>query len=35
MQTGRFTQYTAESPAAAWYVFFLFHKNVAQGATFL
>jgi hypothetical protein len=35
MQAGRFTRYTAESPAAAWYTFYLLHKNVAQGATFL
>jgi hypothetical protein len=29
-QTGRFTRYTAASPAAARYTFYLFHKNVAQ-----
>jgi hypothetical protein len=35
MQAGRFTRYTADSPAAAWYTFYLFHKNVAPCATFL
>jgi len=32
MQTGRFIQRTAESPAAAWYFFFLSHEIFAQSA---
>jgi hypothetical protein len=35
MQTGRLMRWKPDSPAAAWYSFFLFHKNVALRATFL
>jgi hypothetical protein len=27
MQTGRFTRWKPDSPAAAWYAFYLFHKK--------
>jgi len=28
MQTGRFTRWQPASPVAAWYSFYLFHKNI-------
>jgi len=35
MQTGRLTRWQPDAPAAAWYLFFLFHKHVALCATCL